>query len=74
LAAEIYTNRLIAVDDNYPNATAEHIRAMTNIEFTAHMEKLCRAKGIGRSGGECRGETWTGTWQDNDDENLPERV
>jgi hypothetical protein len=43
---------------------------MTNAEFSAHMEKLCKTKGIEfvRNTGKRRGETWTGTWQETKDD------
>ncbi|MGA8658502.1 MAG: hypothetical protein WB586_20365 [Chthoniobacterales bacterium] len=63
------------MNDDYPKATAEEIRAMTNAEFSAYMENLCKAKGIEFAGdnGKRRGEIWTGTWQDDDDKNLSEQ-
>ncbi len=59
-----------------PSPTVEEIRAMTNAEFSAYIEKLCRAKGTKfvRDRGKRRAETWTATWQDNDGENLSEHV
>jgi hypothetical protein len=51
--------------------TAQELAAMTNAEFSAYMEKLCKARGIEflRNSGKRGAETWTGTWQDDDDEN-----
>jgi hypothetical protein len=50
--------------------TAQELAAMTNAEFSAHMEKLCKTKGIEfvRNTGKRRGETWTGTWQETKDD------